>query len=79
MATAQERHAEALFVSALQPSEHPAGEQVRAAVTAMVARLGADGVAELLAQEFGEHPESAARRMQWAITVVATAFTPAHA
>jgi hypothetical protein len=77
--TELELHAEALFVSALQPSEHPVGEQVRVEVTAMVARLGADGVAEVLAQEFGEHPESAARRMQWAITVVNTAFTPAHA
>lgn len=60
--------AEALFVSALQPSDRPSAAQVRAAISAaLVSCGGPDGCALRLAAEFGEHPETAAARMQWAL------------
>jgi hypothetical protein len=65
---------EALFVSQLQRSEHPTAELIRAAVTATMDRLGEAGCAELVAQEFGEHPDCAPGRMQWARHAVHDAF-----
>ncbi|GAA2669123.1 MULTISPECIES: hypothetical protein [Actinoplanes] len=65
---------EALFVSDLQRSQRPTPELIRAAVTATVDRLGEDGCAELVAQEFGEHPDCAPGRMRWARTAVRSAF-----
>lgn len=65
---------EALFVSDLQRSQHPSPELIRAAVTATVDRLGERGCAALVAQEFGEHPDCALGRMQWARTAVRLAF-----
>ena len=65
---------EALFVSDLQRSQQPTAELIRAAVTATVDRLGPNGCAALVAQEFGEHPDCALGRMRWARTAVRTAF-----
>lgn len=65
---------EALFVSDLQRSQHPTDELIREAVTETVDRLGETGCAALVAQEFGEHPDCALGRMQWARTAVRTAF-----
>jgi hypothetical protein len=65
---------EALFVSDLQRSQQPSAESIRAAVTAVVDRLGPTGCAALVAQEFGEHPDCALGRMQWARLAVRTAF-----
>jgi hypothetical protein len=60
--------AEALFVSAVQPSDRPTPAQVQAAIsTALRVCGGPDGCALALAAEFGEHPEVAVARMQWAI------------
>lgn len=59
--------AEALFVSPLQPSWQPTAEQVSAAVEAMVLLYGSEGCAELVAQEFGDHPQAAAGRMRWCL------------
>ena len=58
--------AEALFASVLQRSERPSPGQVRKAVTAAVRAYGGRGCAELVAQEFGDHPETAVARMRWA-------------
>lgn len=66
--------AEALFLSALQRSEEPNPRQVRQAVAAAVRRFGGPGCAGLVAQEFGEHPETAAARMRWARQLIAEAF-----
>jgi hypothetical protein len=66
--------ADALFVSALQRSEELDTGQVREAVAMAVRALGGRGCAELVAQEFGDHPETAVARMRWARTVVAEAF-----
>jgi hypothetical protein len=68
---------EALFVSDLQRSQQPTPEVIRAAVLATVDRLGAGGCAALVAQEFGEHPDCAIGRMQWARSAVRTAFAGA--
>ncbi len=65
---------EALFVSDLQRSQQPTAELIRAAVTASVDRLGPNGCAALVAQEFGEHPDCALGRMRWARRAVRTAF-----
>jgi hypothetical protein len=65
---------EALFVSDVQRSQQPTPEIIRAAVTATVDRLGEHGCAELVAQEFGEHPDCALGRMQWARTEVRRAY-----
>jgi hypothetical protein len=65
---------EALFVSDLQRSQHPSDELVRAVVTDMIGRLGERGCAALVAQEFGEHPDCALGRMQWARRAVRDAF-----
>ena len=65
---------EALFVSHVQRSQEPTPEVIRAAVLATVDRLGEQGCAELVAQEFGEHPDCALGRMQWARSAVRRAF-----
>jgi hypothetical protein len=65
---------EALFVSALQPSDRPTAEQVRAEITDMVRRLGARGCAARMAQECGDAPDLAISRMIWARRVVADTF-----
>ena len=67
--------ADALFVSALQRCEEPSTEQVRHAVMATVRAFGSRGCAERVAQEFGDHPETAVARMRWALRVASDAFT----
>ena len=66
---------EALFASTLQRSQSPTPELIREAVTATVDRLGEARCAEVVAQEFGEHPDCAPGRMQWARTAVRRAFS----
>jgi hypothetical protein len=61
--------AEALFASVLQRSDRPSPGQVRKAVAAAVRAHGSRGCAELVAQEFGDHPDTAAERMCWARAV----------
>ena len=68
---------EALFASDLQRWQRPSPESVREAVIAALERLGAGGCAELVAQEFGEHPDCAPGRMQWARHAVRDAYTEA--
>ena len=63
--------ADALFVSALQRSEAPSPGQVRQAIDASVQAFGASGCAARVAQEFGDHPETAVTRMRWARATVA--------
>jgi hypothetical protein len=71
--------ADALFVSALQRSDEPSAGQIRQAITAAIGALGYAGCAERVAQEFGDHPETAAARMRWACAVTNQAFTQAEA
>ena len=67
--------AEALFVSVLQRSDRPSPGQVRKAIAAAVCAYGGRGCAELVAQEFGDHPETAVERMRWARMVAGEVFT----
>jgi len=66
--------ADALFVSALQRSEELSTGQVRQAVAAAVREFGSRGCAERVAQEFGDHPDTAVARMRWARMVAAETF-----
>jgi hypothetical protein len=66
--------ADALFVSALQCGDHPSAKEVRQAVAAAVEAFGQRGCVERVAQEFGDHPETAVMRMRWARQVVGQAF-----
>ena len=66
--------AEALFASTLQPSERPAADEVRHAVTGTLQRLGSRGCAAQVAAEFGDYPETAVRRMTWALATVRQAY-----
>ena len=68
--------AHALFVSMLQRSDVPTAGQVRQAVAAAVCAYGRQGCAERVAQEFGDHPETAVARMRWARAVAGEVFTP---
>jgi hypothetical protein len=70
----QAARAEALFASHLQPSESPDGCQVQRVVAQTVRRLGRAGCAGRVAQEFGDHPDTAPARMRWARALVADAF-----
>ena len=69
--------ADALFVSALQRSEQPSAGQVRQAVASAVRAFGPPGCAGRVAQEFGDHPETAAARMRWARQLTGEAFSDA--
>ena len=66
--------ADALFVSALQCSDAPTAGQIRQAIDAAVAAFGGLGCAGRVAQEFGDHPETAAARMRWARAAARSAF-----
>ena len=63
--------ADALFASALQRSDELTVSQIRRAITAALDGYGVTGCAGRVAQEFGDHPETAAARMRWARTAVA--------
>jgi len=66
--------ADALFVSVLQRSDEPSAGQVRHAVAAAIDAFGWPGCAERVAQEFGDHPETAVIRMRWARVAAREAF-----
>jgi hypothetical protein len=69
--------AEALFASDLQPSERPTAVQVAYAIDiSLRTRGGAEGCAAVVAAEYGEHPETAALRMRWALALAGTGAAP---
>jgi len=57
---------EALFASALQRSDIVTASTVAAAISEALRQFGPDGCASRMAEEFGEHPETACERMRWA-------------
>jgi hypothetical protein len=71
--------ADALFVSGLQRCEEPSVAQARQAVAAAIWAFGRSGCAGRVAQEFGDHPETAVMRMRWARAVVREAFADSAA
>jgi hypothetical protein len=66
--------AEALFASDRQPSETLTAAEIEAVVQTMVKRLGVRGCAGCVAFEFGDHPEIAQARMDWAREKVAATW-----
>ena len=70
--------ADALFASPLQRSDEPSAGQVRQAIAAAIAARGGPGCAALVAQAFGEHPETAVTRMRWARTTAGGVFGAAR-
>ena len=66
--------ADALFASGLQRCDEPGADQVRQAVATAVREFGYSGCAERVAQEFGDHPETAVIRMRWARAMSRAAF-----
>lgn len=66
--------ADAIFTSWLQRGDKPSAGQVRQAVAAAIHAFGYSGCAERVAQEFGDHPETAVIRMRWARLVAREAF-----
>ena len=71
---------EALFVSYVQPSDHPAAPLVHRAITETIVRFGTDACAALVAVEFGDHPDTAVDRMTWARETVRASYpSPAPA
>jgi hypothetical protein len=63
--------ADALFASALQRSDELSPGQIRQAVAVALDAYGVAGCAGRVAQEFGDHPETAVARMCWARAAVA--------
>ena len=61
---------EALFASALQPSDAPTADAIARAIGCARQRFGARGCADRMAQEFGDHPDAASERMSWARQLV---------
>ena len=66
--------ADAVFVSGLRRCDEPSAGQVRQAVAAAIRAFGCSGCAGRVAQEFGDHPETAVIRMRWARAVAREAF-----
>ena len=67
----------ALFASTLQRSDAPGAGQARAAAATALRAYGRRGCAERVAQEFGDHPETAVARMRWARGVAGEVFAAA--
>lgn len=65
---------EALFASTVQRSESPSPAEMLDAITRAIRCLGSRGCAAYVAQEFGDRPETAVRRMHWAREQVAGLF-----
>ncbi len=64
--TGSDARYEALFTSALRPSDTPTADVIAPAIGFVVQRRGARGCADRTAQEFGDRPDAAAERMRWA-------------
>lgn len=62
---------QALFSSGLQPSDTPTADMVATAISRAVQQFGIRGCAGRMAQEFGDHPDMAAKRMRWVRQLIA--------
>ena len=62
--------ADALFTSTLQRSDEVSVSKIQRAVTLALDAYGDMGCAGRVAQEFGDHPETAGARMRWARATV---------
>lgn len=66
--------AEALFASPLQRGDAVSADQVTTAVDRMLRQLGVNGCAAVVAGEYGDHPNTAAARMTWALATVSRCY-----
>jgi hypothetical protein len=66
--------AEALFVSSLDRRETYSDAAIRRAVIEALRRNGVRECVAQVAQEYGEHPDTAAARMKWALACVTQAY-----
>ena len=57
---------EALFASHVQASDQPDPQQISMAITCVLEEFGPQYCAERVAEEYGDHPETAPMRMCWA-------------
>jgi len=71
--------ADAVFASELQRADEPSPSSIRKAAQAAMRTFGSCGCAARVAQEFGDHPEAAAARMRWALSLVGESFGSAGA
>lgn len=69
--------ADAVSASGLQRRDEPCTGQVRQAVAVDIQAFGCSGCGGQVAQDFGDHPETAVLRMQWACGVAREAFAAA--
>jgi len=67
-------HAAALFASGVQRGDEPDAAKVRQAIAVAIRAFGRSGCAGRVAQEFGDHPETAVIRMRWARSAAGAAF-----
>lgn len=74
----QAARAGAVFVSTLEPSSRATVREIRQVITSVVRAHGCKAVAARVAQEYGDHPDTAARRMEWARYIVAVTYPPRH-
>ncbi|GAA0984230.1 hypothetical protein GCM10009555_057550 [Acrocarpospora macrocephala] len=71
--------AQVLFTSSLQPSDDLSPDKIRTAIDDRLCSCDGDAAvcAAFVAQEAGDHPESFASRMRWALNAVTTAYRQA--
>jgi hypothetical protein len=67
---------EALFASGLQLSDALTAVAVAEAISRAVRQFSIGGCVSLMAQEFGDHPETARDRMRWVRQLVGEANRP---
>jgi hypothetical protein len=72
--TLEATRAEALFVSDLQSSDLPGSDDVRRAVAGTLRQFRIRGCAARVASEFGDHPDTAVRRMAWALATIRAVY-----
>ena len=60
-----------LSSAGLQPSDAPTAGMVVTAISRAVQQFGIGGCAGRMAQDFGDHPDAAARRMRWVRQLIA--------
>ena len=57
--------------SGLHPSDTPTADRATTAISRAVQQFGIRGCAGRMAQEFGDHPDTAAMRMRWVRQLIA--------
>jgi hypothetical protein len=69
--------AKVLFVTELQASENPSADRIRAAIECRLRACGGNHAdcTVYVAQEAGDHPETYATRMRWALDAVARTYS----